>query len=150
MKSDRLLSNLRTLLAAARGASAPIFYLRHSGAGEPAPGSAGWQIHSSIAPRPDEIVIDKHRNDGFLDTSLDQDLRRLEISDVIVGGLQTEFCVDTTCRRAFSLGYRVTLVGDAHGTYDNDVLSAAQIIAHHNHTLGRRMVRVAPTHELQW
>ena len=44
----------------------------------------------------------------------------------------TEYCVDTTSRRAVSMGYDVTLVGDAHTTFDNELLTAAQIIAHHN------------------
>jgi len=43
--------------------------------------------------------------------------------------------VDTTVRRALGLGYGVVLVADAHSTVDNGVLSAAQIIAHHNATL---------------
>src|SRR5581483_3373536 len=46
-----------------------------------------------------------------------------------------EYCVDTTCRRATSLGYDVTLVGDAHLTRDNGVLTAANIIAHHKFVL---------------
>jgi nicotinamidase-related amidase len=49
--------------------------------------------------------------------------------------LQTECCIDATCRRAFSLGYDVTLVKDAHGTWDKDDISAARIIAHHNEVL---------------
>lgn len=62
----------------------------------------------------------------------------------------TEYCVDTTCRRATSLGYDVTLAGDAHLTRDNKVLSAASIIAHHNFLLdgfgaGEHVVRVRPT-----
>jgi nicotinamidase-related amidase len=44
----------------------------------------------------------------------------------------TEYCVDTTCRRAPTLGYDVTLVSDGHLTADSGQLKAAQIIAHHN------------------
>lgn len=47
----------------------------------------------------------------------------------------TEYCVDTTCRRAASLGYHVMLACDAHLTRDNVVLTAANIIAHHNFVL---------------
>ncbi len=52
-----------------------------------------------------------------------------------MSGLQSEFCVDTTTRRALALGYAVTLIADGHSTMDNGVLSAAQISAHHNVTL---------------
>ena len=57
------------------------------------------------------------------------------IERVIVAGLQTEFCIDTTCRAAMAPGLRVVLVSDGHTTFDTPDLSAAQIIAHHNRTL---------------
>ena len=45
--------------------------------------------------------------------------------------MQTEYCVDTTCRRALSLGFGVTLVADGHTTCDG-ILPAADVIRHHN------------------
>jgi nicotinamidase-related amidase len=57
------------------------------------------------------------------------------INRLIVMGAQTEVCVDTTCRRAFSLGFSVTLVSDGHSTWDNATLTAEQIIRHTNDTL---------------
>jgi nicotinamidase-related amidase len=61
--------------------------------------------------------------------------------------------VDTTCRRATSLGYDVTLASDAHLTRDNGVLTAANIIAHHNFVLhdfgaGDHLIRVEATDEI--
>ncbi len=63
---------------------------------------------------------------------------------LIVVGAQSEVCVDTTCRRAFSLGFDVVLPADGHSTWDNDVLTASQIIAHTNRTLAQWFVRLAP------
>ena len=60
----------------------------------------------------------------------------------------TEYCIDTTCRRAVSLGYDVTLVADAHTTHDNDLLPAEKIIAHHNRSLSRSMVGLARAAEV--
>jgi len=65
----------------------------------------------------------------------------------------TEYCVDTTCRRATSLGYDVTLAGDAHLTRDNGVLIAANIIAHHNFVLddfgaGDHVITVKPADQI--
>jgi nicotinamidase-related amidase len=57
------------------------------------------------------------------------------VKKLAICGLQSEFCVDTTTRRALALGYPVILVSDAHSTMNNSVLSAAQITAHHNETL---------------
>ncbi|HEX3047657.1 MAG TPA: isochorismatase family protein, partial [Bacillota bacterium] len=62
----------------------------------------------------------------------------------------TEFCVDTTCRRAFSLGYETTLVQDAHSTFHSKVLTAPQIIAHHNNVLGGWFVTLKSTGEIDF
>jgi nicotinamidase-related amidase len=57
------------------------------------------------------------------------------VSELIICGMHTEFCVDTTSRRALALGYPVILIEDGHTSAGNAVLSAAQVIAHHNATL---------------
>jgi nicotinamidase-related amidase len=54
----------------------------------------------------------------------------------VVCGKFTEFCVDTTTRRALALGYPVTLIADAHTSAGNAVLTPTQVIDHHNATLG--------------
>ncbi len=54
---------------------------------------------------------------------------------LVIAGMKTEFCVDTTCRAASALGWRTVLISDAHSTMDNERLSAPDIIGHHNITL---------------
>jgi nicotinamidase-related amidase len=66
----------------------------------------------------------------------------------------TQYCVDTTCRHATSLGYDVTLVGDAHTTM-RDVLQVEQIVAHHNSTLDdfgndHHVIRVRKSEEIRF
>ncbi len=70
------------------------------------------------------------------------------IAKLVVAGIQTECCVDTTCRRASSLGYQTTLVRDAHSTWDSRTLSAAQIITHHNEALDGWFVTPKPSSEI--
>jgi len=53
----------------------------------------------------------------------------------VVCGYATEFCVDTTLRRAAGLGLTVTLAADAHTTHDKPHADGGQIRAHHNATL---------------
>ena len=59
-------------------------------------------------------------------------------------------CVDSACRAAKALGYRVTLVYDAHTTFDNDVLPAERIVAHHNRTLDGVFAELAIAAEIRF
>ena len=81
-------------------------------------------------------MVQKRHPDAFQETTLRELLELRGIRRLVLTGMQTEYCVDTTCRRAYSLGYDVTLVSDAHTTWDTEHLTASQIIAHHNDTLG--------------
>jgi nicotinamidase-related amidase len=141
---DVLLARVQVLLAQARSAGAPVLYVRHdSGAGHLLErGTAKWQIHPAIAPAPGETIVDKRTPDSFHETTLSTELAAIGAKRLIVTGAQSEVCVDTTCRRAFSLGFDVTLVSDAHSTWNNAVLNADQIIRHTNQTLGGRFVRL--------
>ena len=134
-QKDEVLARLKALIARARAASIPVIYIQHDGH-KPAhplyPSKPGWQIHPDIAPQPGDLVLRKTASDSFWGTSLQQELEARGIKRVLVTGMMTEFCVDTTSRRAASLGYDVTLVADGHTTGDNDLLTAAQIIQYHN------------------
>jgi nicotinamidase-related amidase len=77
-------------------------------------------------------------------------LEKRSIGKVVVVGIQTEFCVDTTCRRGYSLGLEVTLAEDGHSTWDTNHLSAQQIIAHHNSVLGGWFAEVKPASVIQF
>ncbi|HEY2995770.1 MAG TPA: isochorismatase family protein [Methylomirabilota bacterium] len=81
-----------------------------------------------------EVVIGKTASDSFHRTSLQDELRRRAVKHLVVTGMQTEYCVDTTVRQAISLGFDVTLVADGHTTRDA-LLPAADAIRHHNSVL---------------
>lgn len=141
---EALLTRVQALLAQARAAGAPVIYVRHAGgAGHLLEyGTANWQIHPAIAPAPGETIVEKRTPDAFHETTLSTALAATGAKRLIVTGAQTEVCVDATCRRAFSLGFEVTLVSDAHSTWDGATLTADQIIRHTNQTLARRFVRL--------
>ncbi len=129
-KADLLLENLKSMLNKAREANVSVIYIQDDDVATV--GSSEWEIHPSISPIKGELVIRKKATDAFYGTNLDERLKSKEITKLVVGGCKTEYCVDTTCRKATTLGYNVILVGDAHSTTDNKVLTAEQIIAHHN------------------
>jgi nicotinamidase-related amidase len=149
-QGSELLATIGDLLAKARAAQVPVIYVQHNGGpGHPLePGSEGWPIHSAIAPSEGERVVGKATPDSFHETTLQAELEAHGIVKLIVAGIQTECCVDTTCRRAASLGYQITLVRDAHSTWDSRTLSAAQIIAHHNEALDGWFVTPKPASQI--
>ena len=148
-KGDTLLQKLTSLLARARSSSTPIFYVQHNtAAGKPLEqGAKGWGIHSDITQQEKDIIIQKTTPNSFLNTSLDEDLKKQDIEHLFITGIQTEACVDTTCRMAFSLGYKVTLVSDTHSTWDSEEITAQQIINHHNGVL-RWFADVLPSSDI--
>lgn len=96
------------------------------------------------------MLIQKHTPDAFHETNLHYELKSRKIKRLVIVGLQTEYCIDTTCRRAFTLGYEVTLVKDAHSTWDSSLITAQQIIDHHNHVLGGWFVTLKSEREIEF
>jgi nicotinamidase-related amidase len=151
-EKERVLENVKTLLTQARERGIPVVYVQHEDSWMER-GSEEWQIDSSIAPREGEPIVYKQSPDSFHDTTLQDVLQEQSIKHLVIVGAQTNYCVDTTTRRALSMGYDVTLVGDAHTTEDSGVLTAEQIIAHHNNTLdhfwaGEHRAQVKVTSEI--
>jgi nicotinamidase-related amidase len=152
---DRVLSNIAVLLSKARSSGMPVFFIQHDGPkGHPIEAeTAAWAIHPSVPPLSGEPVIRKKASDSFFETRLAEELQTRMISHLVIAGGMTEYCIDTTCRRSVTLGYDVTLVADAHLTRDNPVLTASQIIEHHNLLLdgfaaGIHSIKVTPAGEI--
>jgi nicotinamidase-related amidase len=142
-EGEKLLHTLSHLLTRARTAHLTIVFVQNNG-GEGAPdmpGTPGWQIHPAVTPVKGDIVIQKHTPDSFHETNLQSELEARHILKLVIAGMQTEMCIDATCRRAHELGYDVTLVKDAHSTFDDGGLTASQIIAQYNDAL-RTVVKV--------
>ncbi len=151
-KGSELLATLGTLIGQARASGVPVIYIQHDG-GENhplRPDKPGWPIHPAVAPTQGDVVVRKRHPDSFQETTLQHELETRGIKRLIVAGIQTEYCVDTTCRRAYSLGYDVTLVQDAHSTWDTQHLRAPQIIAHHNQTRGGWFATLKAADEVQF
>lgn len=150
---ERLLTHIKTLLDHARSNGVPVIYVQHNEdpkwGGSLVAGKAGHDIHSSIAPKSGDAIIQKWNPSAFMDTNLQQVLEEKGIKRLVLSGMQSEMCVDSTCRDAYGRGYKVTIASDAHSTMDNDVLKADQIIKHHNSTL-RMFAKIKPTDEIEF
>ena len=133
---DAVVDRINALAARARAAGLPVIVIQHEEPESPmAHGAPGWQLYSRLDAKPEDIRIRKTTPDSFLRTELDARLGERGADSVVICGLQSEYCVDSTTRGALAHGYPVTLASDAHSTIDNGVLKAAEISAHHNATL---------------
>lgn len=154
-EADRMIDRINSVIRKARDAGAPIVIVQHeTEGGLLAFESEGWQLAEALDASSEDTHIRKKASDSFHQTDLEAVLRARGVTDLIICGLQSEYCVDSTTRRALALGYPVTLVSDGHSTLDSTVLPATKISAHHNETLSNiggysASVKVVPADEVQ-
>lgn len=105
------------LLAHFRASSEPIVHVQHVWDAPDAtfmrPGTPGVDINDAVAPLADEPVVIKGSPNAFLGTDLEHRLRGAAVDDVVIVGMMTSMCVDSTVRAAADLGFAVTVAADA-------------------------------------
>lgn len=146
-----LIENTSNLIEKARKFATPIYYILFT-EGEESPRAKGeplWQVHPQIAPQEGDREIIKYFADSFLKTELHTLLQQDGVDTIVICGVQTEFCVDTTVKSAYSHGYHVILANDCHSTYDSELLQAQTIIDHHNMILAQ-FADIVPSKEIDF
>ena len=144
---ERVLANIKNLLDTCRENNIEIIYIQHDGEKEDTlePFSYGWDIHKSIYPNTGEKIIRKTYSSSFKDTELEAYLNGKSIQTLILVGMQTEYCIDTTCRVAFDKGYKLIMPEETNTTFDNGNLSAQNIYEYHNFNIFKdRFAEVNP------
>ena len=130
------IARINSVTHRARAAGTPVFFIQHeSSAGYLVHGSREWQLATGLQVQAGDRRIRKTTPDAFSRTELHEALQALGVQNLVVCGRHTEFCVDTTTRKALALGYPVMLVSDAHTSAGNAAIGPQQVIAHHNATL---------------
>lgn len=130
---EQLVRNINTVIKKAREADVPVVFIRDLDVAEGK--GDGFQIHNEINVPIEARIFDKSATNSFYGTELLEYLRSQHIKHIVIMGCETQHCIDSAVRTATISGFDVTLVGDGHSTVGNDVLSADQIIKHHNTTL---------------
>lgn len=141
---DAVIANIAALTAKARTQNTPVIWVQHSDA-ELQKGSDAWRYVPELERREDEPLVPKSYGDAFEDTDLDRALADARIGHLVVAGAETDVCIRSTIHGAFTRGYDVTLVEDAHTTPDKSEWGAPppeQVIAHTN--LYWRFLHAAP------
>lgn len=134
-EADAVITRINAMCARGRAANVPVFLIQHEDQKSLLFGASGWKLQISLVTVQDDIVVRKKTPDAFLNTTLANLLEQHGIKQVVIAGYASEFCIDTTVRRAAALGYEVVIASDAHTTHDKAHASGAFIREHHNATL---------------
>ena len=114
---DEVIVNISGLVDRARKEGVPIFWVQHSD-DELVKGSEGWAYVDELRMGDGEPAVHKQFGDSFEGTNLDELLQESGVERLVVCGAQTDACIRSTIHGAFTRGYDVTLVSDAHTTED--------------------------------
>jgi nicotinamidase-related amidase len=137
---EPILNNVKSVVDAARGRDVPVVYVTVSFTeGYPdAPvkthplykmvsenrlvlaAGSGAEIHASVAPKQDELVLNKTSVDPFVTTRLAQHLQIVGADTIVIMGFSTNFVVESTARTASDMGYRVVVRDACGGRSDED------------------------------
>ena len=130
-----IIPSLKQLIQAFREANRPVIYTCHvhhpdridAGnmewwwEGMCIEGSTESKVHEDIAPLPNEKVIFKHRYSAFYNTDLETVLRCLKVEDLVISGIMTNLCCESTSRDAYYRDFRVFFLADSTGSINEEM-----------------------------
>ncbi|WP_339295337.1 cysteine hydrolase family protein [Paenibacillus sp. FSL W7-1279] len=132
---DQALTHAQEALSLFREKNLPIVHIQcillENNATFFLPETEGINIHEGIKPQSDEQVIEKHTPDSFFQTELQEYLESIKVTRLVIGGMMSHICIDSTVRTASRLGYEVLLLSDACTTRDlvwNDTVIPAKTV----------------------
>lgn len=130
-----VICNIKELIKTCRENGVEVIYIQHNddeAGSELEPNTDGWQIYKEVSPEPNETVITKNYNSAFKETNLKCYLDSKGINELIITGMQTDYCIDTTCKVAFEYGFKVIMPEKTNTTFDNENISAETLYKHYN------------------
>ena len=133
---DVVVKNVNEVVRQTRRAQGVVVFIQHEEDHDAMRfGSEGWKLYEGLDVQQSDLRVRKTACDSFFNTDLKKLLDERHVDRVVICGMQTEYCIDSTVRGALANGLSVVVLEDGHSTLDNGVLSAEQIIAHHNATM---------------
>lgn len=131
---DRFVDTVSQLIRAARQYGVEVLYIRHDDGPDAAltPGKPGYDVYEAFAPLPGERVYDKRVNSPFRDTVLLEYLRSVGETQLMVCGLQTDFCIDATIKCGFEHGFHMMVPAYGNTTMENAYMSGEESYRYYN------------------
>lgn len=125
-KFDMFVDNVKKIIHEARANNIEVIYVRHdNGAGnELTKGNNGFEIYEKFQPINDEKIFDKKVNSAFKGTGLLEYLIDKQEKDIIIVGLQTDYCIDATIKSGFEHGFNIIAPAYANTTFNNKFMLA--------------------------
>lgn len=120
---ENFIKNVKDLIKLWRNQNKEIIFVQHQDKEDLVPNSNRWQIYHELHIQSEDKMIDKKFNSAFLHTDLDAYLKSKHIHTIVLVGMQTEFCVDATCKSAFEHGYSIHIPEGCVTTFDNSYMS---------------------------
>ena len=169
VSNPEIVTRVQRLVDAARAAGDAVVWVLHTEPGSGGvfdPASGHVRLMDGLAPAPGEPVLTKTSRNAFTTTNLQQLLTERGIRDLVICGIQTEQCCETTARLAADFGYDVTFVTDATATFpiphrdapsgrtvpemlaDPRTLSTDDIVARTEYALAGRFATIRSTAEV--
>ena len=130
---EKAAANANTLLQRFRQKKLPVIHVKHLFDGNGYEEAVDYlrDFHPSVPPLSDEPVVEKHYPSSFLGTKLQEILQPRGIKELVIAGMMSHMCIDTTVRAAQDYGYKVTVVEDACATkplqYKDEILAAETV-----------------------
>lgn len=133
-KFNEFVSTVKMLIKAARENGVEVIFVRHDdGAETPmTKGLEGFEIYGGFAPEQGEKIFDKQVNSPFKDTGLAEYLSEKGETEIIITGLQTDYCIDAAVKCGFEHGYKIIVPQYANSTFDNRFMSAEKSYEYYN------------------
>jgi len=132
--TDGVVTRINKLASICRALNFPVIFIQHdgTGTGEFEKHASEWKILSALIVDSNDILIDKYANDVFYNSKLQAKLSELNVSELLITGCATDFCVESTIQSALTKDYNVTVVENGHTTGNRPHLKAEKVIEHYN------------------
>ena len=131
---NEFVENVQSLINTARENNIEVIYVRHDDGEECelTKGKDGFEIYEKFKPINGEKIFDKTVNSAFKESGLLEYLKAKEEKDIIITGIQTDYCIDATIKCGFEHGFNIIVPAYCNTTVDNSFMSGENSYRYYN------------------